>query len=62
MRQEHETAKGFNELKEITQNIQTLKSESSAQAQKSRLNPTKKAFSERQKTRLSHTPRKRGQR
>ncbi|MGL2815465.1 hypothetical protein ACQKBX_05685 [Helicobacter pylori] len=81
MRQKHETAKSFNELKAITQAImlrqpiktaserksertQTsenanisdrtqktgLKPKTSVQAQKGRLNPTRKAFSERQKT------------
>ncbi|RKV13301.1 hypothetical protein [Helicobacter pylori] len=71
MRQEHETATSFNQLKEITQIMQvqkacaktsenahaseptqelSLKPKSSVQAKKGRLNPTKKAFSERQKT------------
>ncbi|QTO96134.1 hypothetical protein J5D25_03510 [Helicobacter pylori] len=70
MRQEHETAKSFNELRAITQAImlkksaqtsdnanisdltqQTgLKPKASVKAKKGRLNPTKKAFSERQKT------------
>ncbi|MGN8454080.1 hypothetical protein ACR9LO_06410 [Helicobacter pylori] len=86
MRQEHETATSFNQLKEITQAIMlkkgaqanathqesertqeannanakahtlertqktSLKPKSSAQTKKGRLNPTKKAFSERQKT------------
>ncbi|MGL2605580.1 hypothetical protein ACQJ65_01765 [Helicobacter pylori] len=85
MRQEHETATSFNELKEITQTMRalkngapknatnqesdrtqasanakahtpkrtqktTLKPKATTQAKKARLNPTKKAFSERQKT------------
>ncbi|EJB37873.1 hypothetical protein [Helicobacter pylori] len=83
MRQKHETATSFNELKELTQAIQalkngapknatyqesertqasenanisdltqktTLKPKASAQTKKGALNPTKKAFSERQKT------------
>ncbi|WP_187940158.1 hypothetical protein [Helicobacter pylori] len=71
MRQKHETATSFNQLKEITQSIQAyqtlkpttknaniselahiqaLKPKSSAQAKKGALKPTKKAFSERQKT------------
>ncbi|WQW25620.1 hypothetical protein KVS21_03450 [Helicobacter pylori] len=86
MRQEHETAKSFNQLKAITQAITlkkgalknatnqeseptqeannanakahtqertqktTLKPKTSAQTKKGRLNPTKKAFSERQIT------------
>ncbi|MDO7813919.1 hypothetical protein [Helicobacter pylori] len=78
MRQEHETATSFNQLKELTQAIQALKKptpkknatnqasenanisdlmqatgskpKSSAQAKKGVLNPTKKAFSERQIT------------
>ncbi|WQT03372.1 hypothetical protein E5D87_01250 [Helicobacter pylori] len=71
MRQKHETATSFNQLKEITQSIQayqtlnqtntnaniselapkqTLKPKFSAQAKKGALKPTKKAFSERQKT------------
>ncbi|MBH0306267.1 hypothetical protein [Helicobacter pylori] len=74
MRHEHETAKSFNELKEITQIMQAqkrseptsanakiskiseithkpaLKPKSSAQTKIGRLNPTKKAFSERQIT------------
>ncbi|WP_143427342.1 hypothetical protein [Helicobacter pylori] len=41
MRQEHETGKSFNELKLITQAIML---------KKGRLNPTKRAFSERQIT------------
>ncbi|WQW79195.1 hypothetical protein KVM30_06535 [Helicobacter pylori] len=60
MRQEHETATNFNELKAITQAIQALKNgtpknatnqeSERTQAKKGRLNPTKKAFSERQMT------------
>ncbi|WQS96085.1 hypothetical protein FNE56_00505 [Helicobacter pylori] len=53
MRQKHETATSFNQLKEITQSIQAyqvLKPKFSAQAKKGALKPTKKAFSERQKT------------
>ncbi|ANT43029.1 hypothetical protein [Helicobacter phage FrMEG235U] len=70
MRQEHETATSFNELKEITQaimlkkgaqaienaNISDLtqktgsKPKATAHAKKGRLNPTKRAFSERQIT------------
>lgn len=71
MRQEHETAKSFNQLKEITQIMQAqktrakesenahendsihklaLKPKASVKAKKSALNPTKKAFSMRQKT------------
>ncbi|MGL2812525.1 hypothetical protein ACQJ9L_05635 [Helicobacter pylori] len=69
MRQKHETAKSFNELKSITQaimlkkRIQTsenanisdltqktgLKPKAMLQTKKGTLNPTKKAFSERQK-------------
>ncbi|GAA8086181.1 hypothetical protein HpNP74_29690 [Helicobacter pylori] len=73
MRQEHETATGFNQLQEITQIMQAkkaraqtsenanisdlmqqsaLKPKATACAKKGRLNPTKKAFSERQKTTL----------
>ncbi len=73
MRQTHETATSFNQLKEITQSIQayqaqkqanenaniselthkrTLKPKGSAQTKKGALKPTKKAFSERQKTTL----------
>lgn len=48
MRQKHETATSFNQLKEITQIMQAQKT--SAQTKKGRLNPTKKAFSERQAT------------
>ncbi|WP_305871937.1 hypothetical protein [Helicobacter pylori] len=72
MRQEHETATSFNQLKEITQAIQAQKAsikmsanasaseiahksapkpKGTEHAKKSSLNPTKKAFSERQKTR-----------
>ncbi|WQX99244.1 hypothetical protein KVM47_04580 [Helicobacter pylori] len=47
MRQEHETATSFKQLQEITQAIMLKKG---AQAKKERLNPIKKAFSERQKT------------
>lgn len=91
MRQEHETAKSFNQLKAITQafmlknnaltnathqesdrtqqaheqtsenaNISDLtqktgsKPKTSAQTKKGRLNPTKRAFSERQKTTLKN--------
>ncbi|QDY61147.1 hypothetical protein CV728_06590 [Helicobacter pylori] len=71
MRQKHETATSFKELKELTQIMQALKAsaktsenaqmseptqeislkpKSSAQAKKGCLNPTKKAFSERQIT------------
>ncbi|WQU33669.1 hypothetical protein KVD42_01080 [Helicobacter pylori] len=77
MRQKHETAISFNELKAITQTIQALKKgaptnatnqesenanisdltqetglkpKAMLQAKKGTLNPTKKAFSERQKT------------
>ncbi|EJB60491.1 hypothetical protein [Helicobacter pylori] len=71
MRQEHETAKSFNKLKEITQIMQAqkarakksenanendsahklaLKPKASVKAKKGALNPTKKAFSMRQKT------------
>ncbi|MCQ2907339.1 hypothetical protein JT124_06460 [Helicobacter pylori] len=71
MRQEHETAKSFNQLKEITQIMQAqkaraktsenahaseithkpaLKTKNSLKAKKGALNPTKKAFSERQIT------------
>ncbi len=73
MRQTHETATRFNQLKEITQSIQayqaltqandnantselthkrTLKPKGSTQTKKGALKPTKKAFSERQKTTL----------
>ncbi len=73
MRQTHETATSFNQLKEITQSIQAyqtqtqanenakeseltpkqaLKPKDSAQAKKGVIKPTKKAFSERQKTTL----------
>lgn len=71
MRQKHETAASFNELKEITQIMQALKTPTpksenantsefasqraltpkrAARAKKHALNPTKKAFSERQIT------------
>ncbi|MCQ2673920.1 hypothetical protein FOG23_01010 [Helicobacter pylori] len=71
MRQEHETAKSFNQLEEITQIMQALKActktsenahaseithkpalktKNSVKAKKGALNPTKKAFSERQRT------------
>ncbi len=67
MRQEHETATSFNDLKEITQAIRALKEhtqtnanepaqerglkpKTTTSAKKARLNPTKKAFSERQNT------------
>ncbi|WRC81957.1 hypothetical protein E5K90_03225 [Helicobacter pylori] len=71
MRQEHETATSFNQLKEITQAIQAQKAseqthakanasertqaqgnkpKATAHAKKVRLNPTKKAFSDREKT------------
>ncbi|WRD35193.1 hypothetical protein E5K51_03480 [Helicobacter pylori] len=52
MRQKNETAINFNELKEITQAIQALKHKGSVQAKKSALKPTKRAFSERQRTRI----------
>ncbi|WQV99602.1 hypothetical protein KVK00_01620 [Helicobacter pylori] len=73
MRQEHETEKIFNQLKEITQIMQAqktptpksenanisdltqktgLKPKAMLQTKKGRLNPTKKAFSMRQKTTL----------
>ncbi|WP_237015635.1 hypothetical protein [Helicobacter pylori] len=73
MRQTNETAKSFNQLKEITQSIQAyqtptqanknakeselthkqaLKPKDSTQAKKGALKPTKRAFSERQKTTL----------
>ncbi|MFP6322239.1 hypothetical protein ACLGER_02605 [Helicobacter pylori] len=64
MRQKHETATSFNQLKEITQAIQAKKTsaqtsdnantcepiQKSTHAKKARLNPTKRAFSERQRT------------
>ncbi|PUD03174.1 hypothetical protein [Helicobacter pylori] len=71
MRHEHETATSFNQLKEITQAMHTLKTRTktgknthtsksthklainpkdSVKAKKGALNPTKKAFSERQIT------------
>ncbi|MGL2522825.1 hypothetical protein ACOWOB_03570 [Helicobacter pylori] len=71
MRQKHETATSFNELKEITQTIRALKNsaqtnannqaseptqgtglkpKTTTSAKKDALNPTKKAFSERQNT------------
>ncbi|EMH25436.1 hypothetical protein [Helicobacter pylori] len=71
MRQEHETATSFKELKEITRIMQAkqaraqtsenantsdpkqqsaFKPKATACAKKGHLNPTKKAFSERQKT------------
>ncbi|MGN8433961.1 hypothetical protein ACR9LT_01015 [Helicobacter pylori] len=50
MRQKHETATSFNQLKEITQAIQAQKASQQTHAKKARLNPTKKAFSEREKT------------
>ncbi len=74
MRQEHETATSFNQLKAITQAIMlkkgvqekathqesdrtqeptqktTLRPKASTQTKKGRLNPTKRAFSERQRT------------
>ncbi|ANT42817.1 hypothetical protein JT176_02880 [Helicobacter pylori] len=49
MRHRNETATSFNKLKEITQAIQVLKS---VQAKNSALKPTKRAFSERQRTRI----------
>ncbi len=73
MRQTHETATSFNQLKEITQSIKayqaltqandnanaselthkrTLEPKGSAQTKKGALIPTKRAFSERQKTTL----------
>ncbi len=73
MRQTHETATSFNQLKEITQSIQAYKAQTqanknaniselthkralepkeSAQTKKAALKPTKRAFSERQKTTL----------
>ncbi|GAA8856909.1 hypothetical protein DUHN57_11800 [Helicobacter pylori] len=70
MRQKKETATSFDKLKEITQAIQAQKNSAqtsdnantseltpkgSAQAKNSALNPTKRAFSERQKTRLETT-------
>ncbi|WQX88583.1 hypothetical protein KVM38_01350 [Helicobacter pylori] len=77
MRQEHETAKSFNQLKEITQIMQvrktsaqtsenaniseiasqsTPKSKGAAQSKKGALNPTKRAFSERQNTAFRDNP------
>ncbi len=71
MRQKHETATSFNQLKEITQIMQaqkrsaqtsdhantseiisqsTPKPKGTARAKKSALKPTKRAFSERQRT------------
>ncbi|WRF07296.1 hypothetical protein KVE11_00900 [Helicobacter pylori] len=65
MRQKHETATSFKELKEITQIMQaqkgnaniskianqsTLTPKTRARAKKGALKPTKRAFSERQKT------------
>ncbi len=56
MRQEHETtiATSFNQLKEITQIMQAQetgsKPKANAQAKKGALKPTKRAFSERQRT------------
>ncbi len=50
MRQTHETATSFNQLKEITQSIQAYQTQT--QAKKGALKPTKRAFSERQKTTL----------
>ncbi len=76
MRQKHETATSFNQLKEITQAIQaqknsaqtsdnanlseltpkgTPKPKRSAHAKNSALKPTKRAFSERQKTTLKNS-------
>ncbi len=64
MRQTHETATSFNQLKELTQSIQAYKAltqanenanisaKESAQTKKAALKPTKRAFSERQKTTL----------
>ncbi|QQW63965.1 hypothetical protein HGI44_02500 [Helicobacter pylori] len=50
MRQTRETKTSFNQLKEITQSIQALETNQNANAKKGVLKPTKKAFSERQKT------------
>ncbi|MEJ8618532.1 hypothetical protein MMN25_06210 [Helicobacter pylori] len=50
MRQKHETATSFNQLSEITQIMQALKPKAKARAKNYALNPTKKAFSERQIT------------
>ncbi len=55
MRHKHETATSFKELNEITQMIMqtqktTLKPKASVKAKNHALNPTKKAFSERQIT------------
>ncbi|GAA9983001.1 hypothetical protein VN0969_14530 [Helicobacter pylori] len=67
MRQKKETATSFNQLREIMQAIQAQKNSAqtsdnantsaltpkgSAQAKNSALKPTKRAFSERQRTRL----------
>ncbi|GAA9863123.1 hypothetical protein VN0635_15300 [Helicobacter pylori] len=70
MRQKKETATSFNQLREIMQAIQAQKNSAqtsdnantseltpkgSSQAKNSALNPTKRAFSERQRTRLETT-------
>ncbi len=52
MRHKNETATSFDKLREITQAIDTgaKKPNGTAHAKKSALNPTKRAFSERQRT------------
>ncbi|QQW95901.1 hypothetical protein [Helicobacter pylori] len=56
MRQTRETATSFNQIREITQSIQALQTKENANASeltpKQELKPTKRAFSERQKSRL----------
>ncbi|QQW66914.1 hypothetical protein HGK49_04290 [Helicobacter pylori] len=56
MRQTRETATSFNQIREITQSIQALQTKENANASeitpKQELKPTKRAFSERQKTTL----------
>ncbi|MGN8512483.1 hypothetical protein ACR9MD_06575 [Helicobacter pylori] len=50
MRHKDETATSFNKLKEITQAIYSLKAIEQTHTKKSALKPTKRAFSERQRT------------